>query len=290
MSFLLAALLVVSTNGDRTALIDSYANEVRITSGNASRIVKTAETPVDARFVGGDLFVIARDAQRLERFDRNGGRAGIDLAADPAFIREAGGYLYVYSRLDGIIQEIDPARFTIRRRATLGPFASDFETDGTNGYLLFPRAAKLISFPLRTLKEERSTPAGAVPVDMTIVRRGSALSAASIAIADPAARRIWKVEGLQSVSGAFARGFVRGLLGLGLFAPKNTDFPTGIDRVESRGDVTVAFDSSSGTLYRLRGTKISRIATGIDGFALSQGAILITERGAVRRLQTQKTE
>ena len=35
-------------------------------------------------------------------------RASVSLAPDPVFLRASGGLLYVYSRLEGIVQEIDP--------------------------------------------------------------------------------------------------------------------------------------------------------------------------------------
>ena len=277
----------IVTADDRIAVIDSFGNRVAIVKNGGTRFIDTNSSPVDVIFAGSDLIVLSRDARTLERFRENGQSTAIPLAADPAFMRENNGSLYVYSRLEGLVQEISLASFSMVRRATIAPFASDFETDGKNGYLLYPREAKLRAFPLSTLKVVSETAAGGAPADLALLRKASAMSAARIAIADPAAKRVWTMEGLQSVGGAFARGFLRGLLGLRLFAPSRSEFPNGVDRVIAAGDSVVAYDSATGTLYRVRGSTIETIAKGIapTGFTALENGIAIVDNGAIRLIR-----
>lgn len=267
-----------ASGANKVAVLDSYADEVRLfdlRSGSAET-VSTAETPVAAVFIGDDLYVLARDGQTLERLGSK--RASVTLAPDPVFLRASGGLLYVYSRLEGIVQEIDPKSMRVERRAAIAPFASDFEIGGTSGYLALPREGKIRTFSLKTLQPGPVISAGSVPTDLAIVGRASALSATRIAVADPSAKRIWTIEGTQSVSGAVARGFLRGLLGLGLFAPRNSAFPTGVDRVEDAG---VAYDSSSKTLYA---GKAERALSGVEpgAFARFGGRVVALRNGTLR--------
>src|SRR6185436_17375024 len=101
---------------------------------------------------------------------------------------------------------------------------------------------------LRTMKATSEIAVGAVPVDLAFAGGGTALTARILAVADPSGKRVWLTESTQSMTEAVARGFVRGLLGLGLFGGQGSQFPTGVDRVETRGKGWVAYDSSSRTL------------------------------------------
>jgi hypothetical protein len=192
--------------------------------------------------------------------------------------------LYVYSRLDGIVQEISPATLRIVREVRVAPFASDFELDARNGYLVYPQEAKLRTFALATMKRGGDIAAGVVPVDLAITSRANALSASKLALADPSAKRVWIVEGSESITQAVIRGFFRGLLGLGLFSPASSDFPSGVDRVAMRGSTSVAYDSTTQTLYRLKGSKGAMIAREVPpgGFAITDSGVAVWQNGALR--------
>jgi hypothetical protein len=270
-------------DGDRVIVIDSFANSVRVRhvlSGN-EKLFRTGETPIDALFLGQELFILERDARALERIGADGARASVNVSADPAFLRHANGTLYVYSRLNGVVQEIAPKPLRIARTVSIAPFASDFETDGRTGYLTFPRDAKLRTFDLKTMRPGGEIAAGAVPLDLAVTRANSAVSAPRLSIADPAAKRVWSIEGSQSMAAAVARGFVRGLLGLGLSGPRSSQFPTGVDRVLS---ATIAYDSSTGTLYRIRGPRSEILAKDVapEAFALTDRGIVVWQNGSLR--------
>ena len=276
---------VIAVGSDHAAVVDAFHNAVRIydLGSGSGRQIQTGETPVDARFIGTDLFILDRDASRLER----AGGGSVNVAADPAFMRVANGRIYVYSRLDGLVQEIDPATMRVARRVAIAPFASAFEADGKTGYLLYPREAKLRTFALATLKRGGDIAAGAVPVDLAIASRPNAITATRLVIADPSAKRVSIVEGSQSIAAAVARGFIRGLLGLGLFRPRSSQFPTGIDRVMTHGSITVAYDSTARTLYRVRGSKADVIAREIGpaAFAVGDGVVAIWRGGALHLMR-----
>src|SRR5438045_3517801 len=130
------------------------------------------------------------------------------------------------------------------------------------------------------MKPSGAIAVGAVPLALAVAPPHT------LAIADPSAKRVWMIEGAQSFSQAFARGFLRGLLGLGLSARRNSDFPTGVDRVLVRGKTLVAYDSSSGTLYRVAQAKSAIVAQGVQpqAFTLTADAVWIWD-DSVRRLQ-----
>lgn len=267
----------IVAGNSRAAVLDALANEVRIVdlSNRKTALVRVNETPLAGVFIGNTLYVLERDARALERIGADGARASVVLAADPAFLREANGVLYAYSRAAGVVQEITTAPFAVRRTVRIAPFASDFELAGRSGYLVYPREAKIRTFDLSELKTTGELAAGAVPVDLAFAGR-------TLALADPSAKRVWLLEGSQSVSQAFARGFLRGLLGLGLFGGDgDSAFPTGIDRVWIRGAQWIAYDSSSGTLYRFSKSKSSVIARGVapGSFALTAGGVVIWRNG-----------
>ncbi|MFZ2492968.1 MAG: hypothetical protein WA208_15910 [Thermoanaerobaculia bacterium] len=270
----------------RAAVIDSLNNDVRLLDlqNRVATTIVTGETPVAALFDGPHLLVLERDAAQLTRYDANGRRdRSVALAADSAFLRRAGGMVYVYSRGEGVVQEIDPPRFEVTRRITLAPAASDFEIDARNGYLAYPREAKVRTFSRETFGATGEMSVGAVPVDIDLAGAPNALSARRLAVADPSSKRLWVVEGRQSMTEAFLRGFLRGFLGLG-GASRNSSFPTGVDRAVSAGSKVFAYDTSSGTLYRVAGKKATAVARGVPsaGFAESGDGLAVWSEGRLR--------
>lgn len=263
---------LIATDGTRIAVVDSLANEIANERGER---IATGESPVAALFVDHTLYVLTRDANRLERM--SGG--SVALAPDPAFMRASNSRIYVYSRLDGVVQEIAPATMRITRTLTITPFASDFEIDGRTGYLVYPRDAKVRTFSIATMQRGGDVAVGAVPVDLAV--------SSHLAVADPSAKRVWVVERTQSFAQAFARGFIRGLVGFGFFESRNSDLPTGVDRVFSRGSTTLAYDSATGTLYKLSGSKPHVVAQDVapEAFALSANGIAVWQNGALRLIR-----
>lgn len=278
----------IVTSDERVAVLDALGNKVRIIelSSGAARMLRTGETPVDGLFLGRTLYLLERDARALARIDADGTRASVAVAADPAFLRTANGLLYVYSRTAGVVQEVDPDRLTVVRSVRVAPFASDFEIDGRTAYLLHPREAKVRTIALTSLKTGELH-VGAVPVDLAVTPKSTALSARTLAIADPSAKKVWLVEGAQSLSQAVARGFLRGLLGLGLAANRTSQFPTGVDRVSVSGRIWLAYDSSSGTLYRFTKSRSTALARDVPagGWAATAEGAVVWQEGRLRTLR-----
>lgn len=266
---------------DRVAVLDSLNNEAVIVANGVATRARTSETPIDGVFAGRDLYVLDRDARVLERLGGN----NVALADDPAFVRASNGRLYVYSRTAGVLQEITINPFAVARTTHVAPFASAFETDGRDAYLVYPRDAKLRVVALDTMQPAGEIAAGAVPVDVAITAP-TALTARTLAVADPSGKRVWVVEGRQSFAQAFARGFLRAFIGLGLFGNRDSQFPTGVDRIVIGDNIWLAYDTSSGTLYRFTKSKSSVIAqnVGPNEFTVRHEGIFIWDR-TVRRLQ-----
>jgi hypothetical protein len=260
----------IAATDDRIAVLDALANEaviVDLATGRAERI-ETAETPVAAAFVANQLYILARDARVLQHGD-----VQIPLAADPAFLRESEGKLYTYSRTSGSLEEIEGDRVT--RRMAVAPFATDFEISGGTAYLVYPREARIRTIGLKEMLSEGDIVVGAVPSDLSFAGGPSAVSARTLAVADASSKRVWMAESTQSTVQAVGRGFIRGFLGLGLLRNQASRFPTGVDRVEIRGGTWIAYDSSSGTLYRFSKRAGSIIAKKVPplGFTLTPDGV-----------------
>jgi len=282
----------IVTSKDQAVIIDPLASQIRtidLASGRGTTL-PTGETPTDGLFLNGRFYLLERDARALERIGADGTRASIPLAADPAFIRQAGGRLYVYSRTPGVLQEVTPSPFEVRRSVNVAPFASDLEIDPKNAYLVYPRGGKIGIVSLTAMKSSGTFDVGAVPIDAAFASTGTALTARTLAVADPSAKRVWMVQGAESFAQAVARGFLRGLIGLGLYGGGASQFPTGVDRVIIQGPRWYAYDSSSGTLYRFWKSKSTVISKNVawEGFAVGPSAVYVWD-DAVRRLQRSDT-
>lgn len=277
----------IVAGGTRMAILDAWTNRARIISmaDGLGMTITTAETPIAGVFVEDDLYLIARDSNQIERIAGDGSRQSVPLSPDPAFIGAGGNMIYVYSRVKGVLQEITAghSRMRVSRELALPPFASDMEIDGRTAYLIYPRAAQMVAADLDRFEIVRSVSVGGAPTDLSVSRRGNALSPPLIAVADPSAKRVWLTEGAQSVGAAFGRGFLRGLLGLGLFRPSGAGFPRGIDRVIAREGTTLAYDSTSGTLYRADRGRSATVAEDVDpqGFTIADGRIVYWRDGTL---------
>jgi hypothetical protein len=283
-----AALTVAG--GNRVAVLDPLTDAVRLIDLQNGRdeTLEVAATPVAAVFIGSDLYVVCRDGRVIERIGSDSSRATLPTGIGPEVIRLAGGHLYVYSRIDGLLQEVSAEPFRVVQEVHIAPFASDLEVDDASVYAVYPREGIIRTFAAGSLEAQGQTRVGAVPVDLAIIS-GTAVSARNLLVADPASKRVWMIEGKQSAAEAFARGFLRGLIGLGLSRAGVSLFPTGIDRICVVGPVWLAYDSSSRTLYRFSRSQSDVIARDVapaafdvrDGHVIFfQGGTLVAEKPA----------
>lgn len=281
------------TSAGRVAIVDGIANQVRIIdlAKRKGATVQTGETPIAGAFIGSSLYLLERDARAIERIGADGSRTSLPLAADPAFMRERNNKLYVYSRAEGLLQEVSTSPLAVRRTVRVRPFASDMEVDGQNAYLVYPRDANVGVVKLSTMTTAGKIDVGAVPVDLAFAAGGTALTARTLAIADPSGKRVWLIEGAQTITQAVARGFLRGLIGLGLAGGRGSQFPTGVDRVAIRGSRWYAYDSSTRTLFRFTKRKSTVIAKNVESTAFSVGPdAVFVWNDTVRRLQRLDAE
>lgn len=281
--------VVIASDGQTALVVDAMENRAALVDIRAGtiRTVGLGETPVDALSAGRDMFVLCRDSSEIQRIRADGVVDALPVSPGSSLLRLSEGRLYVYNPQQGSVQEIAPDSMAVIRSGRTERFASDFEVDGSSGYLLFPRAGRMIVFSLDKLAETGRLNVGAVPVDLAIERDPSRLTAGSVAVADPSSKKIWRTERSQSFGEAFARGFARGLLGLGLFAPKSSEYPRGIDRIQIGGGSLAALDSSSGNLYTTRGGRSILVAKGMTAVSFDLGSdgdlVVVTDSG-VRRI------
>lgn len=276
----------VVVGDSRFAVLDPIDNRLLVGDVRTrdSRILEMPGSPTAAVFSGPTLLVVLRDRSLLVKVeDRVTGSATCER--DVAFIVEHGGRVYVYSRNPGGLAEFDVSTLIQKRRMDLEPFASSMVISGNKALLTYPGTGVVRTVFLDGLANSSAARVGSTPVDIVVSAGGSALSATSFAIADPASKRIWRTAGQQSLTEAVGRGFLRGVIGLGLSAPGSSDFPTGIDRVWSMGKRLLALDSSAGVLYEAVGEKSRRIATDIEAhsFAFSSESIYVwnSEKGSL---------
>lgn len=254
----------ITASAEQVVVLDALNNEAVIAdlATGRSRRVKTAETPIAAAFAGRELYILARDGGVVHRV------GGDDLRLQADFLEQTNGKLYAYSRATGALHELGGKKIQVK------PFASDLELAGNTAFLTYPREGRVRVVDLVS-GEIGEVAVGAVPVDLAFAGGGTALSARILAVADPSAKRVWMTESTQSTATAVARGFLRGVLGLGLFGNRASQFPTGVDRVETRGKMWIAYDSSSRTLYHFTRQKSTLLARGVapHAFALTENGV-----------------
>lgn len=277
------ASIAFSDDGLQAAVLDPLHDLVQLVStrDGASRQIATAETPVAALFDESRLFILCRDGRTLMRISAEGEAVSLELPPDSTLLRSANRRLYVYSRRGGQLTEIDPQSMRIERSMIAVSSASDFEVDRDFGYLVVPTSGEIVIISLSEWRSVDRIIPGAVPTDLALSGGGGVLNAGILVTADPASRAVWRGERSQSGAAAFGRGFVRGLLGLGLFKPGSNEYPTGVDRVWAATWGIAAHDASSGTLYLLRDGKGRAVVSGIPASAIavtSQGIMYWDER------------
>ncbi len=281
--------LVLSSDGRWAAAVDSISNQIALAdvSRHSSRVLAVPETPVAAAFHGGALYVLSRDAARLSRIDPTDASVrSVEAPVAASHLLAAPEGIIVYAALTGTTARFDPVTLQLLARRSLNRYASDLESEGGTGYLVEPRQARLTVFSLETLAVEEERAAGAVPVDVEVEAPANAARGARIAIADPSSKRVWRDEGAQSTAAAVGRGFLRGLLGLGLYRPGSTAFRSGVDRVAAIGGRIWAFDTSTGSLYAVRGESAKKVASGLTwgSFAPLGEDVLVARGDSIERI------
>jgi hypothetical protein len=267
------------------AVLDPIGNYVRIADlrSGVTREWRTGATPIEGAFAGGKLLVLCRDEQTLERSD--GVKLKLGVTAD--LLRERDGRIYLYGRVAGVLIEIDPASMTIVQQVTIEPFASDFEVDQHHLYLTYPQLRELHTFQRQPLLQIGDMRVGARPVDIELGTEPTPLGVRRIFIADPVMKRVHAVKGYQTTSRAVAYGLVRGAaFGPSPARPFVGEFDQAIDRVAARGARAIAYETVSGTLYRLSKKKPLKLAVGVapGAYALTKTTIVWWDGSALRQL------
>jgi hypothetical protein len=223
---------------------------VALADGAAKRVAASI-SPRELLFDGEELLLLSRETSAVLRLNRNGEvLATAQVGLEPSFLRITRGKLHVYSRIEGRLSELDPRTLTLLRSIELAPFAASMQAGGNDLWLAYPRAGRVVVVDLETFRPSAEMSVGAVPLDVAAGPEASVISAGEMMIADPSSKRIWRQERRQSVAAATGRGFLRGLIGLGLHMPRASEFPTGVDRLRMVAGRTYAYDTSTGTLYR----------------------------------------
>ena len=239
--------IVVSPDGATALVLDAFTNRVAMVSIADGKVElrDMPATPVAAAYFGPDAWVILRERRTVMRL-RDG--TEVRVALDPAYIAADDQYLYVYSRANGLLQEIEPKSGELRRTADVGAGGSDLEIRKRQAFLCRPLIGRIVYVDLITMKS-KDVGCGEMPMDVAIVPSGLKLSenAGLAFVVDTAKRMAWRAADP------------------GEGRPWN--LPTACDRIFIGGAGVFAFDSFTRTLYRLSGHIPSRAAAGVDSFA-----------------------
>jgi len=270
-------------------LLDAIANRGYILdfTTRRSRLFETGETPVDATSFGEGFLILSRDSSSLTLETLTEKVRSIDVPPQSTLLEVSGSSSFVYSPSSGRLISVDRDLRSIAT-SVADKGASDLEVAQKFLYLVFPKRGKIDAHERDTLKMREHFSGGAVPVDLQVSGDPNVLGAGTLTIADPSSKRIWREEGSQSEIQAFSRGFMRGLLGLGLYKPKSTEIPTGVDRLIRSGKTIWAYDTSTRTLYRTEGKKIVKVTDDLDHRSIApdgkDGVWIANTRGTLRRI------
>jgi hypothetical protein len=256
------------------AVLDPLHNKARLNDAT----IATNETPIAGVFVDHQLFILERDSRTLSSGDNS-----IRTGAYPQFLRTANKKLYVYSAIEGRLQEITASPLAIARELRIAPFATDLEVDDNTAYLAYPDIGFVHVIDLDKMEDLGKARVGSWPIDLTLAGGNNLITGRLIAIADPLAKRVWSMEGHQSTAAAFGRGALRGLIGMGRIGKRNPELATGPDRIVARGTRWVAYDSSTGTLYNIPHSSVNVLARGVAprAFALGDGVVYLWQNGTL---------
>lgn len=247
--------IVISQDGKRAAILDGFDDRVAVVTlaDGAVELYDILGTPVAAAFFGRDVWIVLRDHSKVVRITPEGKETEVSVALDPAFLAVSDKFVYVYSRAEGWLQEIDPKLAQVSWRLLIGVAGSDLEirlptTDapvaGAVAFVCRPVSGQIMAIDL-VKKESRELHAGVAPIDLMFVPFGAMLShdpSASV-VADP---------GLQAL-----------LLSQDPGRGKVFSQPMVPDRLMITRAGIFAFDSSSGSVYRVEGRTTTKIASGL---------------------------
>lgn len=258
-------------------LLDAITNRGVILDieSRRSRSFRTGETPVDAAAFDGGFLVLCRDQSSISHHTLDGDGRIIAVPEQSTMLEVGANRAFVYSSSSGELASFGEKLNEVSRTKTNNG-ASDLEISGTYLYLVYPRKGRVEAFDTKTLELREHFTVGAVPVDLVSTSEPNLIGAGTLAVADPSSKRVWREEGSQSEMQAFSRGFLRGMLGLGLYGGKSTEIPTGVDRLFKSGKRLWAYDTSSRTLYAVSTKRITKAAENID-----HRSIAPDERGGV---------
>lgn len=256
------AQLLVTRSG--AAIVDVFEQKIVWVDVNGKTLVSEINYVAGEAITAGDALIVSSQTDgALWRYERGEEPVRTPAEFTAAILRLSGDRLVAYDRITGVAGEFDLPSLQLERKMKLAPFASDIEVSARHLYLALPRAGEIhVTDRMSGATIERIA-VGAVPVDVALAGKADLLGAGEMLVADPSSKRVWREEQRQSTAAAVGRGFTRGLIGLGLYTPKSSEFPTGVDRVMARGKHVIVFDSSSGTLYRLQKGRSRRVAAGL---------------------------
>lgn len=251
--------IVTSRDGNVVAILDGFNDQIALVTVANGEVAlhETPGTPVAAAFFEREAWVTLRDRSRVLRITPDGVVTEFEVAMDPALIAASDLFVFVYSRAEGLLQEIDPKSGQVTRSLLLGAGGTDleirpprpFDPPGATAYLCRPTAGRIVVVNLNKMElQERGL--GAAPSDLTFVELGAQLLSfdpGTSVIADPVKEAL-HIAHNPNLPGKTSEA---------------TSQPTPVDRVVVTGAGLFAFDSGNGILYRIERRATTKVASGL---------------------------
>lgn len=268
--------IVFSPDGTAAAILDGYADRVAILSVADGKVAlhDTRATPVAAAYFEKDVWIVLRDRSRVLRIAPDGKETTVTVGIDPALIAVSDQFVYVYSRAEGLVHEIDPKSAQVTRSKPFGTAASDFEIRmprtgeraGGVGYLCRPERGMIVTIDLVAFESSEVKFGLTAPFDVMFVPLGAKLSL------DPFTA-VLVDAGKPALMTAKDPG-----------VGHRITLPTPASRVMVSGAGVLAYDNETGSVYRMEGRAFTKVASGMTAtsFVGTEEAIFTWDAAAGR--------
>jgi hypothetical protein len=279
------AAVAISASG-AIAVVDALANELVVAGSGKPLRLSAGESPVAVAFAGETAIVLSRDSTTLTAVGPDGSSRSAATPQGSSLLAVTGDSIVVASPVTGELRVYSPA-LAPRGSVVAGRGAAALAVSGRRAFLVHPADALVTVVDLGRMEIAATTQAGAVPADL-VLSASSPLAAPTMIVTDPSSKAIWRIEAHESALAAFGRGFLRGLIGLGISGVRPEPTAAPIDRLYLVEGRLFGLDSAGRVLYLLgrRGGSVVARDAGAGEFVIQRDGSVLMWDSEARRLRS----
>lgn len=269
-------VLAVSEDGSRTAVASSDGTVLLL--GPSERTTIDSSLAITELRFSGDVLWALDGLRGILLMEARGSftRVG-EFGPDSRMLATHEESVYLVAQSAREVVRIDSSTGAVLHRGSIPDAAGDMTIAASGVYLTLPRTGEVLVLDRLGLVERERFRLGRAPTGVAITGTGGALGPATIWVADPATGGVISDEASQSMPAAISRGFLRGLLGLGLANARVHELPGRPSRVQAAAGGVIAQELTTGVLWSIRGKRIVRIGEARHGaFAYDPSAKMAT--------------